>query len=166
MGIPAPAGDAAAGPHTTGVCVSRADRGELPLRRRGLAIREIAPADDRAVGPHPAVVFAPYADGDESPRRRFVLGIPINSPASDRAVGPHPAGVLVPGADGSESPAHVLVATVLYDAGHRYVWLFGRLRQSCCYCQGCCCCLRSCCIPVRGLIGCIAVASGQGQNKG
>ena len=58
-----PAGDGAVCPHPTHGLVPGADRGELPLRRRGLAKAIIAPAGDGAVHPHPASVLP-------TPRRR------------------------------------------------------------------------------------------------
>ena len=70
MSIIAPAGHRAIVPHPASVAAqgaaSGADRSELPLRRRGLAIVIKAPAGHGAVVPHPAGVDVPGAHGCEA----------------------------------------------------------------------------------------------------
>jgi len=98
---------------------ARADLGERPRRRRGLARPVIPPASDRAIGLHPAGVQPARADLGEGSGGGRGLAVIVIPPAGDDPVGLHPAGLIRARADlavarrprGRKDGLHLLLIT-------------------------------------------------------
>ena len=102
--LQAPAGEGAVRSHSASVPEPGADAGELPLRRRRLAVVIKAPAGQCTIGHHAAGMPRPGADCGELTLWRCCLPEPIPASADHGAVRFHSAGVEFPGADARKLP--------------------------------------------------------------